>query len=200
MMSTTSKDIKSGCDTALANHHFEPCWYAAYTCANHEKRVAEQLSARSVENYLPLYESIRRWKDRRVILQLPLFPGYVFVHLAMCDRLRVLGIPGVAKLVGFTGVPAAIPDIEIEAAKNCLRGGLPATPHPYLKVGRHARIESGPLSGLEGILVRIKNKMRFVISIDLIQRSILLDVDAASLVPVASGRAAKGTPYHSFAQ
>lgn len=200
MLITTSEDTNPKNGVAHASPRFEPCWYAAYTCANHEKRVVEQLSERSVENYLPLYDSIRRWKDRRVNLQLPLFPGYVFVHLALCDRLRVLGIPGVAKLVGFNGAPAVIPDIEIEALKNCLRGGLLATPHPYLKVGRHVRIESGPLSGLEGILVRIKNKMRFVISIDLIQRSILLDVDAASLVPVASARAAKGTPNLSFAR
>ena len=83
----------------------EPQWYAAYTTSNTEKRVAERLVARNVECFLPLYESVRRWKDRRVRLQLPLFPGYVFVHLALYDRLRVVQIPGLVRLVGFNGVP-----------------------------------------------------------------------------------------------
>src|SRR6266849_6613115 len=76
-------------------------WYAAYTSAHHEKRVAEQLGVREVEHFLPLYESVRRWKDRRVKLQLPLFPGYVFVWLAPCVRLQVLLVPGVVHLVSF---------------------------------------------------------------------------------------------------
>src|SRR5216684_840587 len=85
--------------------HSEPQWYAAYTCANHEKRVALQLGQRSVEHFLPTYESLRRWKDRRVRLQLSLFPGYVFVRMALQDRLQVLQVPGVARLVGFNGTP-----------------------------------------------------------------------------------------------
>src|SRR5690348_1640448 len=79
----------------------EQHWYAAYTCANHEKQVASQLDVRVVEHFLPLYGSVRRWKDRRVTLDLPLFPGYVFIRLALQDRLRVLEIPGVVRLVGF---------------------------------------------------------------------------------------------------
>jgi transcription antitermination factor NusG len=156
-------------------------WYAAYTSANHEKRVAEQLSARSVEHFLPLYESVRRWKDRRVHLQLPLFPGYVFVRIAFRDRLQVLEIPSVARLVGFNGTPTPLPEGEIEALKAGLEGGVRAMPHPYLKVGRRVRITSGPFEGLEGILVRKKNGLRFVISLDLIQRSILVDVEADAL-------------------
>jgi transcription antitermination factor NusG len=159
-------------------------WYAAYTAANHEKRVAKQLSERSVEHFLPLYESVRRWKDRRVQLQLPLFPGYVFVRLAMRDRLQVLQIPSVARLVGFNGTPTPLPDGEIEALKAGLEGGARAVPHPYLKVGRRVRINAGPFEGLEGVLIRKKNELRFVISLDLIQRSILLDIEASSVEPV----------------
>src|SRR5579864_4826094 len=85
----------------LPSSYWEPLWYAAYTSANHEKRVAEQLAQRSVEHFLPLYQSVRRWKDRRMNVQLPLFPGYVFVRLALRDRLQVLRTPGVAQLVGF---------------------------------------------------------------------------------------------------
>jgi transcription antitermination factor NusG len=164
-------------------------WYAAYTCANHEKRVAEQLAERSVEHFLPLYESVRHWKDRQMHLQLPLFPGYVFVRFALRDRLRVLQIPSVANLVSFNGTPAVLPEAEIEALKAGLERGVKAVPHPYLKIGRRVRITAGPLEGLEGILIRRKNEFRFVISLDLIQRSIRLDIDAASVEPVYARQA-----------
>jgi transcription antitermination factor NusG len=163
---------------------YEPRWYAAYTSANHEKRVTEQLAVRSVDHFLPLYESVRRWKDRRVKLQMPLFPGYVFVHLALRDRLQILQIPGVAKLVGFNGTPTALPDEQIEALKAGLAAGVRAEPHPYLTAGRRVRVKSGPLAGMEGILVRRKNAARFVISLDLISRSVAVEVEAEDLQPI----------------
>src|SRR6266404_7223919 len=83
-------------------------WYAAYTCANHEKRVREQLEQRSIESYLPVYKTVRRWKDRQMRMQLPLFPGYVFVRMVLADRLRVLQVPSVVRLVGFNGHLAAL--------------------------------------------------------------------------------------------
>jgi transcription antitermination factor NusG len=156
-------------------------WYAAYTNANHEKRVAIQLGQRSVEHFLPIYESVRRWKDRRMKLQLPLFPGYVFVRLALPDRLKVLQVPGVARLVGFNGQPAALPDREIEALRTSLAVQLRAEPHPYLTVGHRVRIERGPLEGVEGILIRKKNALRVVVSIHLIMRSTSVEVDAGDL-------------------
>jgi len=156
----------------------KPRWYAAYTSANHEKRVAEQLSLRSVEHFLPAYASVRRWKDRRVTLQMPLFPGYVFVRMALRDRLQVQQVPGVAHLVGFDGTPAALPDEEIEALRASLESGVRAEPHPYLTVGRRVRLKSGPLAGMQGILLRRKGNFRVVISIELIQRSLIVQVDA----------------------
>jgi transcription antitermination factor NusG len=162
----------------LAAETIDPRWYAAYTSANREKRVAEQLEVRSVEHFVPLYESVRRWKDRKVRLQLPLFPGYVFVRLALPDRLRVLEVPGVARLVGFNGLPCALPDSEIEALKAGLASGVRAEPHPYLTVGRRVRVKTGPLAGVQGVLTRKKNGARLVISLDLIMRSVAVDVDA----------------------
>ncbi|MGH9728165.1 MAG: transcription termination/antitermination NusG family protein, partial [Candidatus Acidiferrales bacterium] len=106
----------------------EPRWYAAYTCANHEKRVAAELECRTIEHFLPVYSSTRRWKDRRVKLELPLFSGYVFVRLSLCNRLRVLQIPSVVQLVGFGGKPAALPDEEMEILRAGLSQGLRAEP------------------------------------------------------------------------
>ena len=162
----------------------EPRWYAAYTSANHEKRVAEQLGVRAVEHFLPLYESVRRWKDRRVRLQFPLFPSYVFVRLSLRDRLQILQIPGVARLVGFNGTPTPLPEQEIEALITSLARGLRAEPHPYITVGRRVRITAGPLAGLEGILVRRKGNYRVVLSVRLIMRSMVVDVDLADIRPM----------------
>jgi len=167
----------------LPTDHLQPKWYAACTCANHEKTVAKQLSERSVEHFLPLYDSVRRWKDRRVHLQLPLFPGYVFVRLTLCDRLRVLQVPSVARFVTFSGAPASLPDAEIEALMMGLEHGAQAVPHPYLKAGRRVRITAGPLEGLEGFVTRKKNNLWFVVSLDLIQSSIAVHVEADWLAP-----------------
>src|SRR5260370_3992395 len=93
-------------------------WYAVYTCANHERRVAEQLRERCIEHFLPLCECERRWKDRRVTLQTPLFPGYIFVRVTLYDRLRVLQTPGIVHLVSFGGHPAPLPPEEIQAIQN----------------------------------------------------------------------------------
>jgi transcription antitermination factor NusG len=181
----TTHDLHPRDGLGLPTDNLRPRWYAVYTCANHEKCVAEQLSVRSVQHFLPLYESVRRWKDRRVHLQSPLFPGYVFVRFALRDRLQVLQIPSVAKLVSFNGTPAALPEGEIEALKTGLECGVRAVPHPYLKVGRRVRITTGPLAGLEGIAIRKKNGVRFVISLDLIMRSVAVEVDVAGLVPLS---------------
>ena len=162
----------------------EQRWYAAYTCANHEKRVAAELGGRGVEHYLPLYDSVRRWSDRRGQLEMPLFPGYVFVRLALRDKLRVLQIPSLVHLVSFNGQPAALADDEMEVLQRGLTAQLQAEPHPYLAVGRLVRVVSGPLTGLEGIIVRKKNRFRFVISLNLIMRSVSVELDDADIVPV----------------
>jgi transcription antitermination factor NusG len=170
----------------LASSYVEPRWYAAYTRAQHEKRVALQLEERAVENFLPVYESVHKWRDRNKRMQLPLFPGYVFVRLALRDRLKVLQVPSVVRLVGFSGIPTAIAEEEVEGLRRALAEGVRAEPHPFLRVGRHVRVTSGPLAGREGILKRWKGSVRIVLSLELIQRSILVDIAASSVVPLAS--------------
>jgi len=159
-------------------------WYAVYTCANHEKRVADQFASRTVEHFLPQYESVRRWKDRKVRLHLPLFPGYVFVHLALQERLRVLQIPGVVRLVGFNGSPAPMLEEDVNRIRQFLGQGWRVEPHPYLQVGRRVRVVRGPLTGMEGIVARRKNRSRLVLSFDLIQRSMAVEMDEGDLAPI----------------
>jgi transcription antitermination factor NusG len=188
----TPTDIANAMPTAIAAampmgtpnvtlNSVQQSWYAAYTRANHERRVADQLELRGVENFLPEYESVRKWKDRKVRLQRPLFAGYVFVHLALQNRLSVLQIPGVACLVSFAGKPVAVPEEEFSKIREFLNKGFRAEPHRYLEAGRRVRVRSGPLEGTEGIVVRRKNKSRLVISLELIQRAIAVDVDEADL-------------------
>jgi len=163
----------------------EPHWYAAYTCANHEKRVAEQMAERSLDFFLPQYRSVRRWKDRRVELEMPLFPGYIFVHMELRERLRVLEVPSVVRLVGFGGRAAALPDEQITRLRSGLEPKLRPGPHPYLTVGRRMRILRGALEGMEGILLRCKGSIRVVLTLELILRSISVEVDAADIAPAA---------------
>lgn len=167
-------------DWSLPAEYTEPHWYAAYTCANREKRVALQMNEHQVEHFLPTYETLRRWKDRRVRLEMPLFPGYVFVFLALRDRLQVLRLPGVVQLVSVNGHPAALADGQVERLRNALVQ-LCAEPHPYLTVGRRVRIIAGPLRDAEGILLRRKSRCRVILSMDLILRSVAVEVDIADL-------------------
>jgi transcription antitermination factor NusG len=162
----------------------EQRWYAAYTRANFEKRVAAELRAREVENFLPLYTSVRRWKDRRVHLTLPLFPGYIFVRLAIRHRLCVLKVPNVVRLIGFGGLPTALSDDEVEILRSGLTSHLHVEPHPFLTVGRRVRIVNGPLAGFQGILRRRRNNFRFVVSVELIRSAFAVDVDATDVQPL----------------
>ena len=176
-------------DNSGRDLYVQPRWFAVYTRANHERRVSEQLTERGVEIFLPQYETVHKWKDRHVRLQLPLFPGYVFVHMALQNRLQVLQVPGVAWLVSFAGKPVAVPEEEFTKIRTFLIHGLRAEPHPYLKTGRRVRVCSGPFEGMEGIILRRKNRSRLVISLELIQRSMAVDLEEADLLALQYLRA-----------
>lgn len=166
----------------------EPAWYAAYTCANHERRVAEQFENRGLEHFLPQYEAVHKWRDRRVRLQLPLFPGYVFVRIALRDRLRALQVTSVVRLVGCGNEPTKLDSQEIEILRNGLQHCTHAQPHPYLVIGKRVRIGHGPLTGLEGILLRRKGRWRLIVSIELIGRAIVVDVNSGDVLPIQESR------------
>ena len=163
----------------------KPRWFATYVNTRHEKQIALQLERRGIEAFLPLYLSVRRWKDRRKELSLPLFPSYVFVNIAIKDRLQVQRVPGIVQFVSFQGMPAAVPECDIEALRHGLSGNIAVEPHPFLKVGRRVRVHSGAMAGFEGILIRKKDKYRVVITIELIQRSVAMEVDEADLEPAS---------------
>jgi transcription antitermination factor NusG len=159
-------------------------WYALAVYPRHEKLVARCLARGDVRYLLPLYRSVRRWKDRRKQLDTVLFPGYVFVNLLMRDRLRVLQLPGVVNFVTFQGQPAVVPEDEIRAIGMGTGAGLVIEPHPYLQKGRRVRVRNGPMAGVEGILIRRKDKCRVVLNIDLIMRSVAAEVDEADIEPL----------------
>jgi transcription antitermination factor NusG len=159
-------------------------WYALYTKPCHEKQVSEHLKIREIEYFLPLYSSVRRWNNGQVVeRQCPLFPSYVFVQMAREERVKVLGAPGVLSIVGTSKGATPLPSIEIES----LRKGLDlhnATPHPFLTVGEKARIRSGSLAGMQGIVLRHKNSTRIVLTLNLIMQSVAVEVDVADLEPL----------------
>jgi transcription antitermination factor NusG len=159
-------------------------WYAGYTAARHEKRVAEHFAQRGVDHLLPLYETIHRWNNGRHRVQLPLFPSYIFVRIALQEKLRVLEVPGFVRLVGFNNLPCALPESDINKMKEALSRGVLAEPYPYLTAGTRVEIRTGPLQGMTGILLRRQNKCRLVISIDLIMRSMIVEVEAGDVVPI----------------
>jgi transcription antitermination factor NusG len=159
-----------------------PKWFAVYTAPRHEKRVGQYLGVKQIEHYVPLYQARRKWSDgTTVTLDLPLFPGYLFVRIDRSQRVRVLQVPGVVSFVGGTGrQPASLPESEIDA----LRAGLPlrhAEPHPLLTAGQRVRICSGALAGMVGVVVRRKNSLRVVLTMDLIRQSVAVEVDESEL-------------------
>ena len=182
------------CGAELANPEFDVIekmqqlesthWYAAHIRSRHEKKVAKQLSERHIDHFLPLYTTARRWSDRVAQVELPLFPGYLFVHIPPVKRLKVLEVPGVVSLVSSRGEPVPLPDPEIERLRLGLLAKVNAEPHPYLKVGTRARIINGAMRGLEGILVKQKDAVRVVISVELIMRSIIVDISMADIEPI----------------
>jgi transcription termination/antitermination protein NusG len=168
----------------MTNESSIPQWFAAHVRCHHEKTTAEHMRGRSIEHFLPTYETVRRWKDRQKQLSLPLFPGYMFVRVTLDQRLSVLVVPGVARLVGSENRPVPITDAEIERLKTLRQHRINVEPHAYLAVAQRVRIVRGPLIGLEGVLLRRKGRVRLLISIDLIRQSALIEIDSADVEPI----------------
>ena len=156
-------------------------WYALHTRFQHEKNVASALTGKGFEVFLPLYTAIHRWKDRNKQLMLPLFSCYVFVQNPLDRWQPILATPGIHNVVGFGGRPSTIPSLEIGAIQRMVEGRLKAEPHPFLTCGDRVRFTSGPLWGLEGILLRKKSLWKLIVSVEMLQRSVAVEVDASVL-------------------
>jgi transcription antitermination factor NusG len=162
-------------------------WWAVYTRHQHEKTVAEMLFAKGFEVLLPLYESTRHWKDRKMVLSLPLFPCYVFVRGSLDRKLQVVTTPGIHMILYRGEEVAIIPDQEIEAIQRAINGPGSIEPHPFLKCGTRVRVTRGSLEGVEGILTRKKNTFRLVLSVDMLAQSVAVEVSSSDVEACGGG-------------
>ncbi|MGB7293156.1 MAG: UpxY family transcription antiterminator [Thermodesulfobacteriota bacterium] len=156
-------------------------WFALYTKARHEKKVNEALAGKNLEAFLPLRNVINRWKDRKKEIQLPLFPGYLFVRMEPDDRFNVLNTRGVVRILGNKGNPMPVPVEEIEATKTLLESGLRYEPFSYLTEGKEVVVIRGPLEGVGGRILQVRGATRLIISVNLIQRSVSVEVDVSDI-------------------
>ena len=154
-------------------------WHAIYTRHQHERLVAHALTGKGFDIFLPQYRAVHRWKDRWKELELPLFPNYLFILGGLDRMLNILTTPGVHSLVSWGGRPADIPQHEIDAVRRLVEGPLPVQKHPFIRCGDRVRIKSGPLEGIEGILVRSKSAYRLVLSVEMLARSAAVEVDVS---------------------
>ncbi len=161
-------------------------WYAVFTAPQNEKSAVKHLGLRAIESFLPTYESVRIWKNRqRVRLQLPLFPCYVFACIDNHERASVLAAPGVLRIIGNGRKPLPIADTMIEFLRSDLCISK-IEPYQELVLGQKVRIRNGPMQGVQGVLVRKNNCLRFVITIDLINQHAAVEIDAGNLEPVVN--------------
>lgn len=159
-------------------------WYALRVRPRFEKAVFRNLCGKGLTAFLPLYQERRRWSDRVKLVELPLFPGYVFASLDIHDRLPVLQTPGVLHFVSFDGEPAPVDPGEIRALEAAARSGAPMVPWPYLREGQRVLVARGPLRGLTGILLKVRDQFRLIISVTLLMRSVAVEIDREAVRPL----------------
>jgi transcription antitermination factor NusG len=166
------------------------CWYALHTRSRHEKRVASELNQKGITAFLPLLTETRKWSDRRMKIEVPLFSCYVFVNMTKCPetRVSVLRTPGVLTVVGGNQLGSSIPDHEIEQIQTILERKVPFTTHPFLEIGQRVRIRGGALDGIEGVLSRFKGTDSLVVSVQTIQRSLSITVEGYDVEPVGPSK------------
>ena len=168
-----------------ADSRQQPHWYAIQTRSRHEKIVRDQLAAKSITQLLPLWRKRSIWKDRVKYVEVPLFSSYLFGYFALQEKVAVLETIGVARIVGVNGTAVPVPEEQIAAVRMMVEHRLSYNPHPYLVGGMRVQITRGVLMGAEGTLIAKKGRHRLVISIDLIQQAIAVDIDSADVEPLA---------------
>jgi transcriptional antiterminator NusG len=156
-------------------------WFAVQVVPQHEKKVALSLQQKGYEQFLPEVEARTNWSDRKKILARPLIPGYVFLRTTRGLMGAVLRTPSVYRIVSFGGCPFPAKDEEIAVLRKLVTSGRPVRPVPYLALGQKVQVKEGPLAGLTGIIVRLKNVTRVIVSVELIMRSVAIDVASSEI-------------------
>ena len=197
---TESNELEGARPTGPTNGVF-PQWFALVVKPRFDKAVARALEVKGYETFLPLYRKYHKYGKRSKHFELPLFPGYVCCRFDVDTRLSILTTPGVLRVVGVGGAPIPLSDIEITSLQAAIKAQLPVEPFPFLKTGQRVRINSGVLAGVEGIVLEPKPRLRLVISITLLQRSVLLEIDrdqvTAERIPDAGSlKPLNGMPLH----
>ena len=171
-------------------------WFAVLVRTGREKTANLLLENAGYECLLPVSRSTRRWSDRTKVIEVPLFPGYLFCRMNPHNRLTVLMTPGVMQIVGVGKTPIPVEEEEIEAIRRVQKSGLSAMPWPYMQIGNVAQILEGPLRGLTGIIVKIKSGVKLVLSVSLLQRSVAVEVERDWVGEVQPGKPAEIGPLH----
>jgi len=163
-------------------------WYAVQTRSNFEKRIVDDLRRKGIETFLPAFHEVHRWKDRKKAVEIPYFPSYVFARIedVPARRLDVLRTTGAVRILGSGDEIEAIPDVEIDRLQRLVQARLSACSHPFFKEGSHVRVKAGPLNGVEGLLVQVKNQNRLLLSLSLLARSVSTEIDICDVELIRS--------------
>ena len=176
---------------------FEQQWYALQVRTRFARPAAQTIDRKGFEVFLPTYGQTTKWSDRYSRIELPLFPGYLFCRFSPQERLLpILTSPGVISIVRAGAIPVPIPDDEINAIKALVRSGLPVAPYPELVKGARVLIEKGPLAGVEGVIVTTGKSCRLIVSVELLQRSVMAEIDREWARPAKVTPIRKASPFH----
>lgn len=159
-------------------------WFAVHVKSRHEQKVSERLKEAGIEVFSPVVERLSRWKDRKKLIQFPLFPCYLFVHIAAThgDKLTVLKAKGVIRFLGSaSGEPESIPEEQIISLKTAVQSKVSIDPYPYLQEGQRVRVKSGPLTGVEGVLIERSGQHKLILSIDILCQSTAVTIHASEV-------------------
>ncbi len=162
-------------------------WYAVQTRSNFESLIASELKGKGIETFYPAVREVHRWKDRMKAVDVPLFPGYIFIRIedTPANRLRVVTINGAVRILGDGSFMEPIPDHEIHSVRLLLDSARPFSAHPFLKEGAWVRVKSGSLRGIEGRIVRFKSGARLVVSIEMLAKAIAVELAGCDVEPAA---------------
>jgi transcription antitermination factor NusG len=162
-------------------------WYALYVRSRHEKVVESGLRGKGYAAFSPFYRTKRKRVDRIAVIDVPLFPGYVFCHFDSNKRLPILTTPGIVGVVGPRNKPEPVDDTEIASIRTVALSGRSVQPWPFLGSGQRIRVQAGPLTGAEGIFLRVKDECNLVISITLLQRAVSVVIEKDAVAPLFFG-------------